>query len=44
MGVSDMSWGLNGNVLLISANDGNIVFIHFKPNTLGIPLNEMEKQ
>jgi hypothetical protein len=40
MGVSDMSWGFNGNILMISSNDGNIMFIHFKPEALGVPLTE----
>lgn len=40
MGITDMSWGFNGNVLLVSSNDGNIIFIHIKPGTLGIPITE----
>ena len=35
MGVTDMSWGFNGNILMISSNDGNIAYIHFKQETLG---------
>lgn len=44
MGITDMSWGFNGNILLISSNDGNIMFIHFKPECLGLPLTESEKE
>ncbi len=44
MGITDMSWGFNGNVLMVSSNDGNIMFIHFKPESLGTPITEVEKQ
>lgn len=39
-----MSWGFNGNILMISSNDGNVVFVHFKPGSLGDILKEKEKE
>lgn len=44
MGISDMSWGFNGNILMVSSNDGSIMFIHFKPDALGVPITESEKE
>jgi hypothetical protein len=44
MGVTDMSWGFNGNILLCSSNDGKITVFHFKPGVLGETLNEYEKK
>lgn len=44
MGVTDLSWGFNGNVLLASANDGQVFMVHFKPGMLGQPITELEKQ
>lgn len=44
MGITDLSWGFNGNILLASSNDGKIMSIHFKPGILGSPLTELEKQ
>jgi hypothetical protein len=44
MGITDMSWGFNGNVLLVSSNDGSVVYIHFRPGALGNPISETEKQ
>jgi WD40 repeat protein len=44
MGVTDLSWGFNGNILLSSSHDGKVVCFHFKPNSLGEPLSEMEKR
>ena len=44
MGVTDLSWGFNGNVLLASANDGRVFFAHYKPGVLGQPITELEKQ
>lgn len=44
MGVTDLSWGFNGNILLASSNDGQIFCIHFKPGILGQPISELEKQ
>jgi len=29
MGITDLSWGFNGNILLASSTDGQIMFIHF---------------
>lgn len=43
MGISDMSWGFNGNILMASSNDGAIFYIHFKPESLGTLINEREK-
>lgn len=43
MGVTDLSWGFNGNILLASSNDGQIFSIHFKPGILGQPISELEK-
>lgn len=43
MGITDMTWGFNGNILLGSSHDGIIMFIHFKPGVLGEPLTELEK-
>ena len=44
MGVTDLSWGFNGNILLASSNDGSVFSMHFKPGVLGQPITEMEKQ
>jgi WD40 repeat protein len=44
MGISDLSWGFNGNILLASSHDGKVVCLHYKPGTLGQPLSELEKQ
>mmetsp|Transcript_27450 Transcript_27450/g.41739 ORF Transcript_27450/g.41739 Transcript_27450/m.41739 type:complete len:178 (-) Transcript_27450:863-1396(-) len=44
MGVTDMSWGFNGNLLLSSTHDGKVTLLHFKPGTLGEPLTEFEKK
>lgn len=44
MGITDLSWGFNGNILLSSSHDGTIMFSHFKPGALGTPLTETEKQ
>lgn len=44
MGISDLSWGFNGNILLASSHDGKVVFLHYKPGHLGQPLTELEKQ
>jgi WD40 repeat protein len=35
MGVTDMSWGFNGNLLLSSSHDGKVAFFHFQPGILG---------
>jgi len=43
MGVTDLSWGFNGNILLASSNDGSVFSMHFKPGVLGQPITEMEK-
>jgi len=29
LGVTDLSWGFNGNILLASSNDGSVVVMHF---------------
>lgn len=44
MGITDLSWGFNGNVLIISSTDGHLAYIHFKPGVLGTPVAEFEKQ
>ena len=44
MGVTDLSWGFNGNILLASSTDGKILAIHFKPGLLGTPCTESEKR
>jgi hypothetical protein len=44
MGVSDLSWGFNGNILLASTNDGKLTSFHFQPGILGQPLSEFEKR
>jgi hypothetical protein len=44
MGITDLAWGFNGDVLLASSNDGKIFSIHFKPGILGTPISELEKQ
>lgn len=43
MGITDLSWGFNGNILLASSNDGKIFCMHFKPGVLGNPITELEK-
>lgn len=44
MGISDLSWGFNGNILLASSHDGKVVLLHYQPGRLGQPLSELEKQ
>lgn len=44
LGITDLSWGFNGNILLASSNDGKIFSMHFRPGILGSPINEFEKQ
>lgn len=44
MGVTDLSWGFNGNILLSSSHDGKVAYFHFKPGTLGEPCSEFEKR
>lgn len=44
MGITDLSWGFNGDILLASSNDGQIFSIHFKQGVLGNPITELEKQ
>jgi hypothetical protein len=29
LGVTDLTWGFNGNILLASSNDGEVMMIHF---------------
>ena len=29
MGVTDLSWGFNGNILLASSTDGKVLAMHF---------------
>jgi WD40 repeat protein len=35
MGVTDLSWGYNGNFLLSSSTDGRVTCFHFQPGILG---------
>ena len=44
MGITDLSWGFNGNILLASSTDGKVMAIHFKPGLLGQVLPETEKR
>jgi protein HIRA/HIR1 len=44
MGISDLSWGFNGNILLASSHDGKVACWHYKHGMLGQPLSELEKQ
>ena len=44
MGVTDLSWGFNGNVLLASSTDGKVLAMHFKPGLLGTACTESEKR
>lgn len=44
MGVTDLSWGFNGNMLLASSHDGKVGCFHFKPGSFGKPLMEGEKR
>ena len=44
MGVTDLSWGFNGNILLSSSNDGKVTYFHFQPGILGSCLSDGEKK
>lgn len=44
MGITDLSWGFNGNILLASSTDGKVLALHFKPGLLGTPVTEPEKR
>jgi hypothetical protein len=44
MGVTDLSWGFNGNILLASSTDGEIMYVHFQPGVLGTSCSESEKR
>ena len=44
LGVTDLSWGFNGNILLASSNDGEVMFMHFQAGVLGTPCSEPEKR
>jgi hypothetical protein len=44
LGVTDLSWGFNGNILLASSNDGKVVVMHFQKGVLGNPCSEAEKR
>ncbi|CAI2381624.1 unnamed protein product [Moneuplotes crassus] len=43
-GISDLAWGLNGNLLLASSVDGEIAMLHFYPYTLGEFCTDKQKQ
>jgi hypothetical protein len=38
--VTDMTWAFNGNILVVSSNDGNTMIVHFEPGVLGEPISE----
>lgn len=44
MGITDLSWGFNGNILLASSTDGQVMCIHFQPGVLGQACSETEKR
>jgi len=44
LGITDLSWGFNGNILLACSNDGEVMCIHFQAGILGSPLAEHEKR
>ena len=44
MGITDLSWGFNGNILLASSTDGKVLALHFKPGLLGTAVAEPEKR
>lgn len=44
LGVTDLTWGFNGNILLASSNDGEVMMIHFQSGVLGNPCTEPEKR
>jgi WD40 repeat protein len=43
-GITDLSWGFNGNILLASSTDGEVAILHFQPGLLGTPCTEAEKR
>jgi hypothetical protein len=43
MGIADMTWAFNGNVLLVSSNDGSLACVHFKPGFLGERASKSDK-
>jgi hypothetical protein len=43
-GITDLSWGFNGNILLASSTDGDVAMIQFQPGLLGTPCTEAEKR
>ena len=44
LGVTDLSWGFNGNILLACSNDGEVICMHFQSGVLGTPCTEPEKR
>lgn len=44
LGITDLSWGFNGNILLACSTDGDVMAIHFKPGVLGRACTENEKR
>jgi len=44
LGVTDLSWGFNGNILLASSNDGEVILMHFQTGVLGNACTEAEKR
>jgi hypothetical protein len=43
-GITDLSWGFNGNILLASSTDGEVAMLQFQPGLLGTPITEAEKR
>ena len=43
-GITDLSWGFNGNILLASSTDGEVAMLQFQPSLLGTPITEAEKR
>jgi hypothetical protein len=35
LGITDLSWGFNGNILLACSNDGEVMCMHFQAGVLG---------
>jgi len=44
LGITDLSWGFNGNILLACSNDGEVMCMHFQAGVLGQPCTEPEKR
>jgi len=44
LGITDLSWGFNGNILLACSTDGDVMAMHFTPGVLGNACTENEKR